>query len=66
MTRRTLALESVKKWDAGTKGRIAEILAEPYMSSEESQRYMLLKLYLGKANCSKREKGSWTKDSSKQ
>ena len=36
MTRETLALESVKKWDAGRKGRIAEILAEPYMSSEES------------------------------
>ena len=46
MTRRTLALESVKKWDAGTKGRIAEILAEPYMSSEESGEEEGSKVYV--------------------
>ena len=38
MTRRTLALQSVKKLDNDTKGRVAEILAEPYMSSEESDK----------------------------
>lgn len=46
MTRRILALESVKKWDAGTKGRIAEILAEPYMSSEESGEEECSKVYV--------------------
>ena len=46
MTRRTLALESVKKWDPGTKGRIAEILAEPYMCSEESGEEEGAKVYV--------------------
>ena len=46
MTRRTLALETVKKWDAARKGQIAEVLAEPYMSSEESGEEEGSKVYV--------------------
>ena len=49
MTRRTLALERVKKWDAGRKGKIAEVLAEPYMSSEESGEEEGSKVYVVKS-----------------
>ncbi|KAJ7388999.1 hypothetical protein OS493_034388 [Desmophyllum pertusum] len=36
LTRRTVALEKVKKWDKNLKGKVAEVLTDEYMSSEES------------------------------
>ena len=37
LTRRTIALEHVKKWDQNEKGEVAEVLTEQFMSSEESE-----------------------------